>query len=100
MTELLFLPWRHLNRPERICVAALLALLASTRKGDDPFPWGWVIGWYGLAKLAEAADHTIWTATGGLVAGHALKHLLAAAAGVAALMPLWTGAARRLDAPP
>ena len=81
-------------------IAALLALLASTRRGDDPFPWGWVIAWYGLAKLAEAADHTIWTATGGLVAGHALKHLFAAAAGVAALMPLWTGAGRHVDAAP
>jgi hypothetical protein len=37
-------------------------------------------------------------ATGGLVGGHALKHLLAAAAGIAALMPLWTGAGRRVRA--
>jgi len=81
-------------------IAALLALLAATRRGDDPFPWAWVIAWYGLAKLAEAADHAVWTATGGLLAGHTLKHLLAAAAGVAALMPLWTAAGRRADAAP
>jgi len=54
-----------------------------------------VIAWYGFAKLAEAADHMIWTASGGLLAGHALKHALAAAAGVASLMPLWTPRRRR-----
>jgi hypothetical protein len=68
-------------------VAALLLLLL-TRRGDDPFPWGWVIAWYGLAKLAEAADQGIWQGTNGFLAGHMLKHLLAAAAGAAALSPL------------
>ncbi len=38
-------------------VAALLLLLVLTRRGDDPFPWWWVIGWYALAKLAEAGDY-------------------------------------------
>ena len=69
-------------------VAALLLLLLLTRRGDDPFPWGWVIAWYGLAKLAEAADQGIWQVTNGFLAGHMLKHLLAAAAGVTALSPL------------
>ena len=69
-------------------VAALLLLLLLTRRGDDPFPWGWVIAWYGLAKLAEAADQGIWQVTNGFLAGHMLKHLLAAAAGAAALSPL------------
>ena len=44
-------------------VAALLVLLLATRRGDDPFPWWWIIGWYALAKLFEAADHAIWEAT-------------------------------------
>ncbi|HET8538576.1 MAG TPA: hypothetical protein VFL83_01760 [Anaeromyxobacter sp.] len=35
---------------------------------------------YGVAKLAEAGDRTIFAATGGIVSGHTLKHLLAAAA--------------------
>jgi len=69
-------------------VAALLLLLLLTRRGDDPFPWGWVIAWYGLAKLAEAADQGIWQVTNGFLAGHMLKHLLAAAAGATALSPL------------
>ena len=69
-------------------IAALLLLLLLTRRGDDPFPWGWVIAWYGLAKLAEAADQGIWQGTNGFLAGHMLKHLLAAAAGAAALSPL------------
>jgi hypothetical protein len=69
-------------------VAALLLLLLSTRKGDDPFPWWWVVGWYALAKVVEAADRPLWDATGGLVGGHALKHVFAAAAGAAAFIPL------------
>ena len=69
-------------------VAALLLLLLLTRRGDDPFPWWWVIAWYGLAKVAEAADQGIWQVTNGFLAGHMVKHLLAAAAGAAALSPL------------
>jgi hypothetical protein len=69
-------------------LAALLVLLAVTKRGDDPFPWGWLIVLYVLAKAAELEDHAIWRATGGVVAGHTLKHLLAAAAGLALLRPL------------
>jgi hypothetical protein len=69
-------------------VAALLLLLLLTRRGDDAFPWWWVIAWYGVAKLAEAADQVIWQATDGFLAGHMLKHLAAAVAGAAALSPL------------
>ena len=72
-------------------VAALLLLLLLTRRGDDPFPWWWVIAWYGLAKLAEAADQGIWQVTNGFLAGHMVKHMLAAAAGAAALSPLRAG---------
>ena len=69
-------------------IATLLLLLLFTRKGDDSIPWVWVLAWYGLAKVAEFADQGIWDATRGLIAGHTLKHLLAAAAGAAALWPL------------
>lgn len=69
-------------------VAALLLVLLLTRRDDDPFPWWWVVAWYGAAKLAEAGDHALWNATNGLVAGHTLKHLAAAAAAAAALGPL------------
>jgi hypothetical protein len=67
---------------------ALVLLLVVTPRGADPFPWWAVIGWYALAKMVEAADGAIWTASGGLVAGHALKHLAAAVAGAVLLGPL------------
>ena len=69
-------------------VAALLAILLATRRGDDPFPWWWLVGWYSLSKVLELADRTIWDATGGLFGGHALKHLAAAIAGAGLLRPL------------
>ncbi len=69
-------------------IVMLLWLLVATDKKNDPFPWAWVIAWYALAKAAEALDWGIWDATHGLVAGHTLKHLLAAMAAAAALWPL------------
>jgi hypothetical protein len=70
-------------------IVMLLVLLVMTTNGSDPFPWAWVIAWYVLAKLFESFDRQIWDATGGIVAGHALKHVAAAAAGAAALWPLF-----------
>ena len=72
-------------------IVLLLVLLVVTREGSDPFPWAWVIAWYALAKMLESFDRGIWDATGGIVAGHALKHLAAAAASAAALWPLIVG---------
>ncbi|HVE50389.1 MAG TPA: ceramidase domain-containing protein [Casimicrobiaceae bacterium] len=68
----------------------LLMLVALTRRANDPFPWTWVIILYALAKCAELLDHAIFEATNMTVAGHMVKHLLAAAAGAAALWPLFT----------
>ena len=69
-------------------VVALAVLLLLARNRSDPIPWLWVVVLYVAAKLVEAGDRTIWDATNGLVAGHALKHLLAAAAVAAALWPI------------
>ena len=69
--------------------AALLLLVALTRNADDPFPWPWLIGCYAAAKVFELTDGAIFNATSGVIAGHALKHLAAALAGVAALRPLY-----------
>jgi hypothetical protein len=69
-------------------IGGLLLLVLLTRKGDDSIPWAWVVAWYILAKVAEFSDQGIWYATRGLIAGHTLKHLLAAVAGAAALWPL------------
>lgn len=70
-------------------VASLLLLILATRGSRDPVPWGAVIAWYAVAKIAEAGDAAIWEKTGGVFAGHAIKHLAAACAGAAALRPLW-----------
>jgi hypothetical protein len=69
-------------------IAALLAILVLTKRGDDPFPWWWLIGWYSLSKVLELADRTVWDATGGAIAGHTLKHLTAAIAGAGLMRPL------------
>lgn len=69
-------------------VGALALLLVVTRGRDDPFPWRWLVLFYVVAKVAEVADRAIWDATGGFLAGHLLKHLLAAVACGAALWPL------------
>jgi len=69
-------------------ILALLCVIVLTRNADDPFPWGWVIAWYALAKIAETADGGVWDATRGLIAGHAIKHLFASMACAAALWPL------------
>ena len=41
-------------------------------------PWGWLVLAYALAKGFELSDRPIWELTDGLVAGHPLKHLVAA----------------------
>jgi hypothetical protein len=43
---------------------------------------------YALAKVAELFDHGIYAATGSLISGHSLKHLLAAAAVFCVLLML------------
>jgi hypothetical protein len=59
-----------------------IVLLLVTRRGADPFPWWALLAWYVASKIFEAADVTIWQLTGGFVAGHMLKHLTAAVAGL------------------
>ena len=58
------------------------------------------LAWYVLAKIAEGYDAAVLEATTGLVSGHTLKHLLAAAACYTLLVMLrrrrsWAEAARR-----
>jgi len=47
------------------------------------------LGWYIAAKVLEQADRLIYS-WGGVVSGHALKHLAAAMAGVWVLRALRT----------
>ena len=61
-----------------LLIVLLISLFPSryTRGGDL---WG-AFGLYALAKVAEHYDYPILAATGGVVSGHTLKHLIAAAA--------------------
>jgi hypothetical protein len=66
-----------------LVIPLMLALLPG-RRPVAPLIAG--IGVYAVAKLVEVADRTIF-AVGGIVSGHTLKHVLAAAA--AALIACW-----------
>jgi hypothetical protein len=74
-----------------------LAVLTLLRKVDTPRAWGFVIGWYIVAKIFEMYDFQIWLLTGNLVAGHAIKHVASGLAGLALLgvvrSPMQTGQA-------
>lgn len=61
-----------------LLVMLILLLLFKSRYTHS---WMLVValGWYVLAKFAEALDGAILNATAGIVSGHTLKHLLAAA---------------------
>jgi hypothetical protein len=62
----------------------LMLVLLPGRRPARPLVWG--IALYGLGKLTELGDRAIF-GLGGLLSGHTLKHLLAAAA--AALIARW-----------
>jgi hypothetical protein len=61
-----------------LVVALLLALYKSPYTGSAYLVAGLIV--YGAAKLFELADRPIF-AIGGIVSGHTLKHLVAAAGG-------------------
>jgi len=56
------------------------------RKVDAPLGWATVIACYAIAKVFESLDWQIWTLTGHLLAGHALKHIASGLAGAALLL--------------
>lgn len=61
----------------------LLVLLIVISLFKSKYSHSWMLlialGWYVLAKLAEALDGTVLKATAGMVSGHTMKHLFAAA---------------------
>jgi len=65
-----------------VVVLLLLAILVPSRytRGNDIF---WVFAWYVLSKILEGEDAPVM-AMGGMVSGHTLKHVAAAAAGLVA----------------
>lgn len=64
----------------------VLLLLFRVSPYRDTRYVGWALAFYGLAKIFEAADRRIFDA-GGIVSGHSLKHL-AAAAGLVPLIAM------------
>ena len=66
-----------------LAIPLMLALFPAryTRTRD----LGWLLLWYAAAKALEQWDGAVFRATGGIVSGHALKHVAAALA-VAALI--------------
>ena len=77
---------------------ALIPLILLLWRGGSlaARPLWFALGAYAVAKLAEHFDAAIFAATGGLVAGHALKHLAAALAAWWILRAFQGGPARAL----
>ncbi|RYF68763.1 MAG: hypothetical protein EOO29_34575 [Comamonadaceae bacterium] len=72
------LPWALLQFGG-MALVLWLALL-SPAAGAMGLRLGWVIGFYAVAKACEMADLAIYELSGQLLAGHTLKHLVAAGA--------------------
>jgi hypothetical protein len=94
-------PWIALQAGGMVLIVSLALL--RRRRGAPDVRWSVVIIGYAVAKLCEVQDHALYQFTGGLIAGHALKHVIAAlAAGpvIAALGDLRRRRQNRLGAAP
>ncbi|MFO0153081.1 MAG: hypothetical protein ACK52D_08650 [Burkholderiales bacterium] len=67
-----------------IALVLWLACLPATQPGPR---WGWLLCAYIIAKVCETFDQTLFDLTQHLISGHTLKHLWAAAAGLAFFKP-------------
>ncbi len=86
------LPWALVQGGGMLAILVLACV--APRHGALALRLGAVIAWYGAAKLLEWGDGAVFEATAGLVSGHSLKHVLAAAAAwpvLAALRPATEG---------
>jgi hypothetical protein len=88
------LPWAVVQLGGMLVVLALACL--PRRDGALALHLGAVMALYALAKLFEAADHPVFEATGQLMSGHSLKHVLAAGAAWPVLAALRHSGARHL----
>ena len=66
----------------------VLVMILFWRSESTGPNWGLLVGCYALAKVFEAVDAQIFHLTAQIVSGHTLKHLAAAGAGVAVIMPM------------
>lgn len=76
--------------------ALLLWCRLPPAAGMERLPWGWLVLAYGLAKGCELLDRPLWSLTGGVLAGHSAKHLLAA---LGVVPMLWVVGRRRGTGP-
>ncbi|MET3439421.1 hypothetical protein ABIC94_000166 [Variovorax paradoxus] len=84
------LPWAIVQFGGMALVLTLA--LATPMRGAVGLKLGWVIFFYAVAKAFELADHQVYEASGHMISGHSLKHLVAALAGLPVLVAL-----RKLD---
>ncbi|MDR6888646.1 MULTISPECIES: hypothetical protein [Variovorax] len=84
------LPWALVQFGGMALVLTLA--LATPMRCAVGLKLGWVILFYAVAKAFELADHQVYEASGHLISGHSLKHLVAALAGLPVLAAL-----RKLD---
>lgn len=84
------LPWAIVQFGGMALVLTLA--LATPMRGAVGLKLGWVIFFYVVAKAFELADHQVYEASGHMISGHSLKHLVAALAGLPVLAAL-----RKLD---
>lgn len=68
------LPWAVLQGAG----LALLLVLSALPARATAVRWWLIIVIYAVAKVCELADHVIFEATGQIISGHSLKHLVAA----------------------
>lgn len=66
----------------------LLWAAVPARDGALSLPWRWLLVGYAAAKVLEHFDRGIWVLTQGLVSGHPLKHVAAAAGAIPLLYVL------------
>ena len=73
--------WIWVQLAAMLAIPVLLALYPARYTGGGVLLFG--LGCYAAAKLVEFADLRIFEATGGMLSGHTLKHLIAALAPLA-----------------
>lgn len=88
------LPWALVQGGGMLAVLGLACV--APRHGALALRLGMVIAWYGAAKLLEWGDAAVFEATGGLVSGHSLKHVVAAAAALPVITALRAAGTARM----
>lgn len=59
------------------------------KRGSFDLPWGPLLGFYLAAKIFEALDTVLYTASSHFVSGHTVKHLLSALAAASFARAIW-----------